>query len=179
MRNSVGLDFQPATGVLHFTDNGANGMGEDSPPDELNRAARPGLHFGFPWYGGGLDRTPEFQHQIIPGKTEPPIANFGAHVSASGLDFYEGGQFPAEYRGDAFVALHGSSSRSVPDGFRIVRVRFDTGGNPTGYTTFIEGWLQADGSVWGRPTDLEELPDGSLLISDDYAGVIYRVTYVN
>ena len=176
VRNSEGLAFQPGTGVLYFTDNGYDGLGDDLPPDEFNRAPRAGLHFGFPWFAGGVVRTPEFERQIVPGRTEPPDGVFPAHSSPAGVEFYDGAQFPAEFRGDAFVALHGSGSSTAPNGFRIVRIRFDDKGDAVGFETFAQGWL-TDGAVWGRPVDLEELPDGSLLISDDYAQAVYRVTY--
>ena len=177
VRNSVGLDFHPRTGELYFTDNGADRMGNDSPPDELNHAPRPGLHFGFPYFGGGGDRTSRFRDQAPPMPATPPVVAFGAHVAALGIHFYRGAMLPAEYRTDAFVAQHGSWNRSPPDGYRVVRVRFDAAGHATGYETFIEGWLNDNGSKWGRPVDVKSLPDGSLLVSDDEAGVIYRVTY--
>jgi glucose/arabinose dehydrogenase len=177
IRNSVGFDWQPVTGELFFTDNGGDNLGDDVPPDELNRAPEPGLDFGYPYlYGDGVP-YPQFADQAPPHPTTPPALAFEAHVAALGIDFYTGSLFPAEYQGDAFVAEHGSWNRSQPIGYRVVRVRFDPDGQPTGQDVFIDGWLGADGSVSGRPVDLEELPDGSLLISDDYAGLIYRVTY--
>ena len=175
VRNSVGMDFHPATGELFFTDNGADGMGDDSPPDELNHAPRAGLHFGFPYYGGGADRTPDFEGETPP-PNEKPVVRFGAHVAALGVHFYRGQQFPPEYRTDAFVAQHGSWNRSVPDGYRVARVRFDARGQALGWEPFAEGWL-VGGQAWGRPVDVKELGDGSLLVSDDRAGAIYRITY--
>ncbi len=175
VRNSVGMDFHPLTGELYFTDNGADGMGDDSPPDELNHAPRAGLHFGFPYYGGGADRTPDLQGEAAP-PNEMPVVRFGAHVAALGMHFYRGRQFPLEYRTDAFVAQHGSWNRSVPDGYRVARVRFDGRGHAQGWEPFAEGWL-VGGRAWGRPVDVKELGDGSLLVSDDRAGAIYRITY--
>lgn len=175
VRNSVGFDVHPATGVLHFTDNGADGMGDDSPPCELN-ALSTGGHYGFPWFGGGHDRTPQMQH-IPPPDSTFPVVEFQAHVAPLGIDFYSGVQFPTTYRGDAFVAQHGSWNRSSKVGYQVVRVHFDGAGKVVQHTPFITGWLRPDGRVIGRPVDLEELPDGSLLISDDKAGRIYRVTY--
>ena len=175
VRNTVGIDVQPGTGRIHFTDNGADGMGDDSPPDELN-VLTPGGHYGFPWYGGGEDRTPHFEMLSPPAGMIAPVVRFQAHVAPLGVDFYEGRLFPPEYQGDAFVAQRGSWNRSSKVGYRIVRVRFD-GGRVQGVEPFIEGWLQPGERVTGRPVDLEELPDGSLLVSDDTAGVIYRVTY--
>ena len=149
----------------------------DSPPDELNRAETAGLHFGYPWFGGGTDRTPDFAGDTPPAGARPPVVAFGAHVAALGVHHYRGAMFPAEMRTDALVAQHGSWNRSVPDGYRVVRVHMDPDGTVRGYAPFIEGWLGPDGRAFGRPVDLAELPDGSLLISDDRAGVLYRVTY--
>jgi len=176
VRNSVGFDFHPMTRELHFTDNGADRMGDDTPPDELNHAPKPGLHFGFPWFGGGDARTGEFANDPLPGPMVYPEVRFGAHVAALGIDFYDGNLFPQPYKGSAFVAQHGSWNRSVPDGYRVARVRFDEQGRAAGHETFAEGWL-VEGSSWGRPVDVEELPDGSLLVSDDKLGAVYRITY--
>ena len=173
VRNSVGMDFHPADGTLYFTDNGADMMGDDVPPDEFNHAPRDGLHFGYPYFGGGHARTEDFMERTPP-PTVPPVVRFGAHVAALGVRFYRGGQFPDDYRGDAFVAQHGSWNRTVPDGYRVVRVRF-TNGKAAGYEAFAEGWLQG-GRAWGRPVDIKELADGSLLVSDDRSGTIYRIT---
>ena len=177
VRNTVGIDFHPATGQIFFTDNGADGMGDDSPPDELNALTAPGAHFGFPWYGGGEDRAPHFRLLPVPSGMVAPVVRFQAHVAPLGVDFYSGRMFPKAYQNDAFVAQHGSWNRSSPVGYQIRRVRFDTAGKVIGHEPFIEGWLRSNGDVTGRPVDLEELPDGSLLISDDAAGLIYRVTY--
>lgn len=177
VRNSVGFDWSPSTGTLWFTDNGSDGLGDDIPPDELNEAPRPGLHFGFPWFGGGAVRTPEFADTTPPAPTSPAVA-FNAHVAALGLRFYRGTLFPEAYRGDAFVAQHGSWNRTVPDGYRVMRVRFDESGRPAGTEVFADGFLR-DGRAWGRPVDVAELPDGSLLISDDRQEVIYRITWAS
>lgn len=176
VRNSVGFDVHPKTGVLHFTDNGADGMGDDSPPDELNALEQAGQHFGYPWYGGGRDKTPQMKLVPPPESTFPVVA-FQAHVAPLGVDFYTGSQFPRDFVNDAFVAQHGSWNRSSPVGYQVVRVRFDDAGKAIGHTPFITGWLNAKGKKTGRPVDVEELPDGSLLVSDDLAGRIYRVTY--
>lgn len=178
VRNSVGLDFHPVTGDLFFTDNGGDNMGDDSPPDELNHATGPGQWFGFPWYAGGRDRSPQFQGRDIPRPATFPAVNFGAHVAALGVSFYTGGMFPADYKHDAFVAQHGSWNRSVPDGYRVMRIRFDKQTHKAlGKEVFASGWLGADGEAWGRPVDIKQLRDGSLLVSDDRAGAIYRITY--
>jgi glucose/arabinose dehydrogenase len=175
IRNVQGFDWHPITGQMFFTDNGADHLGDLIPPDELNLAHRPGLHFGFPYvYAGG--RYPQFRERVPPADPVDPVLDFDAHTAPLGIDFYEGGMFPADYGGDAFIAQHGSWNRSEPVGYRIVRVRFE-GDLPVVRETFIEGWLDRRGRFFGRPVDLEELPDRSLLISDDFAGVIYRVTY--
>ena len=176
IRNSVGLDFHPATGELFFTDNGADSMGDESPPDELNRAHRAGLFFGFPYFGGGKDRTPQFRGQNPPREVTFPALELQPHAASLGLHFYRGDMFPAEYKHDAFIAQHGSWNRTEPVGYRLMRVRFNDQGRPTGQEVFAEGWLQP-GGPWGRPNDVAEFPDGSLLVSDDVAGVIYRITY--
>jgi len=129
VRNSVGFDFQPQTGELYFTDNGADNMGDDSPPDEFNHAPRKGLWFGYPYFGGGHDRTPDFRDEPLPRPAAFPVIRFNAHVASLGISFYRGRMFPAEYRGDAFVAEHGSWNRSVPDGYRVMRIRFDKNTN--------------------------------------------------
>lgn len=177
VRNSVGITVQPATGDLFFSDNGADSMGDDSPPDELNRASNGGLHFGYPYFGGGAERTQAFKQSRLPANQAQPLVRFQAHVAALGFAFYQGDMFPEAMKGDVFLAQHGSWNRTDPVGYRLVRVRFDAQGEPTGFDPFIEGWLNADASKWGRPVDVKELPDGSLLLSDDHAGAIWRISY--
>ena len=177
VRNSVGFDFQPATGELYFTDNGADNMGDDSPPDEFNHAPEKGLGFGFPYFGGGRDRTPDFLGDPLPRAPVFPVIDFNAHVASLGISFYRGDMFPTDVRGDAFVAQHGSWNRSVPDGYRVVRIRFDPRTHKAvKKEIFADGWLQGE-KPWGRPVDIKELADGSLLVSDDRRGAIYRITY--
>jgi glucose/arabinose dehydrogenase len=176
VRNSVGFDFQPTTGELYFTDNGGDGLGDDIPADELNHAPAPGGDFGYPHYAGGRTVSPAYHDRKPPANATFPVIAFNAHVAALGIHFYRGAMFPREYKGDAFVAQHGSWNRTVPDGYRIMRVRFGKDGKPTGKEVFADGWLQ-NGTAWGRPVDIKELPDGSLLVSDDRGGVIYRITY--
>jgi glucose/arabinose dehydrogenase len=176
IRNTVGIDFHPRTRELYFTDNGSDGMGDDSPPDELNHAPRAGMNFGFPWFGGGEDRTPNYKNEQPPADVTPPIVKFGAHVAALGLHFVRGTMLPEDYRRDAFVAQHGSWNRSTPDGYRVARVKFDASGKAQGWEPFMEGFISGR-EAWGRPVDVKELPDGSLLVSDDKAGAVYRVTY--
>ncbi|MCW9044990.1 MAG: PQQ-dependent sugar dehydrogenase [Alphaproteobacteria bacterium] len=176
VRNSVGLAFHPVTGKLYFTDNGSDGLGDDIPPDELNIASKLGQHFGFPWFGGGSTPTDEFPDKTPPMKTIPPVVAFQAHTASLGIHFYQGKQFPKTYYGSAFVAQHGSWNRSIPTGYRIMHLKMDSQGNVLNKEIFAQGWLQKNGK-WGRPVDIKQLPDSSLLISDDYAGVIYRISY--
>jgi len=176
VRNSVGFDWHPETGDFWFTDNGADGMGDDIPPDELNRVTRIGQHFGFPYLGGRDTPLTGYEGVTPPIPVTPAEIEFQAHTANLGIEFYEGDMFPAEYRNDAFVAQRGSWDRSEPVGYRIMRVRFDAAGNAIGKEVFADGWL-VDGVTYGRVVDLEELPDGSLLVSDDFAGAVYRISY--
>jgi glucose/arabinose dehydrogenase len=182
VRNTVGFAWHPETGDLWFTDNGRDWMGNDSPPDELNRVTAAGQHFGFPYCHGGDIPDPEFAEK---GDDKgcaayvPPARKLGPHVAALGMLFYQGDMFPAEYRGQVFLAEHGSWNRETPIGYRVMLVRLD-GQRATSYEPFASGWLPEGGdedSVTGRPVDLLELPDGSLLVSDDQAGAIYRISY--
>jgi glucose/arabinose dehydrogenase len=176
VRNSVGFDWNPITGELWFTDNGADRMGDDIPPDELNRVTRVGQNFGFPYFGGASVKLTGYENAESPVEWTPPEIEFQAHTANLGIEFYDGDMFPAEYKNDAFVAQHGSWNRTVPVGYRIMRIRFDDEGNAVGKEVFADGWL-TDGGAVGRPVDIEELPDGSLLVSDDFASVIYRISY--
>lgn len=176
VRNSVGIDFHPETGELYFTDNNVDMMGDDKPAGELNAAPKPGMHFGFPYYAGGEARHPDWQDKQPPQEVTFPAVEFQAHTASLGFKFYTGKMFPEEYHGDAIIAQHGSWNRSEPVGYKLERVTFDEHYQVSGHETFIDGWL-VDGEAWGRPTDVLELPDGSLLVSDDYNGVIYRVSY--
>jgi len=177
VRNSVGLDFDPKDGTLWFTDNQVDLMGDDIPPGELNHVTRPGQNFGFPWYGGGRVRTHEYMDSTPPADVVFPIVEYAAHAADLGMSFYTGRMFPAKYRGGVFAAEHGSWNRTTPIGARIVFTPFhhDGGVGPTG--VFAQGWLAPDGRYIGRPVDVEPLPDGSLLVSDDYAGALYRISY--
>jgi glucose/arabinose dehydrogenase len=175
VRNSVGFDWQPGTGVLWFTDNGRDWLGDDRPPDELNVAPRAGMHFGFPHCQGGDVVDPDEGKGRACSEFVPPAAKLDPHVAALGMRFYRGSMFPREYRHTVFIAEHGSWNRSKPIGYRVtaVDVRGESAGN---YRPFAEGWLQPDGA-WGRPVDVLGLPDGSLLVSDDVQGSVYRITY--
>jgi glucose/arabinose dehydrogenase len=178
VRNTVGFDWHPETKELWFTDNGRDWLGDDLPPDELNRASKKGMHFGYPYCHGKAIRDPEFGRVRPCGEFEPPVQELGPHVAALGMRFYTGGMFPEEYRKRIFIAEHGSWNRSVPLGYRVTTVKINEAGESLGYDTFAEGWLES-GSVWGRPADVLVMPDGSLLISDDHAGAIYRIYYEN
>lgn len=162
--------------MFYFTDNGSDWLGDDLPPDEFNAAPEPGLFFGFPCYGGGAARTQEFLGHEPPRTVTMPVVEFGAHVAVLGLHFYRGRMFPADYRGDGLVARHGSWNGSVADGYRVVRVRFDAQGRPTGYEPLIEGFLTGR-RPWGRPVDVAELPDGSVLVSDDHGDRVLRISF--
>lgn len=176
IRNSVGIDFHPKTGVLYFTDNNTDMMGDDRPPGEFNAAPEQGMHFGFPYYAGGRDRHEDWKDKEPPQEVTFPESEFQAHTASLGFKFYTGDMFPADYRGDAIIAQHGSWNRTEPVGYKLMRVTFDDANKVSGKEVFIDGWLQS-GEAWGRPTDVLQLPDGSLLVSDDYNGVIYRISY--
>jgi glucose/arabinose dehydrogenase len=176
VRNTVGFDWEPKTRELWFTENGRNWLGDDAPPDELNHAPRAGLHFGFPYCHGKEIADPRFGRLRSCAEFVPPAWTFAAHVAVLGARFYTGGQFPAEYRGQLFVAEHGSSNRSTPQGFRVVAIKFEDN-KPVADSVFAEGWLRANGTVIGRPVDILQMPDGALLVSDDRRGAIYRITY--
>ena len=175
VRNTVGFAWHPGTGELWFTDNGRDYLGDNAPPDELNRAAAAGLHFGYPFCHGGSIADPDFGEGHPCQDYVAPAQNLGPHVAALGMRFYTGTMFPATYRGQIFIAEHGSWNRSSRIGYRISLVRLD-GNRAVSYETFAEGWL-TDGNVWGRPVDVLVMPDGALLVSDDHAGAIYRISW--
>ena len=176
VRNSVGFTWHPTTDELWFTDNGRDMMGDDVPPCELNHAPRAGLHFGFPYCHGDDIVDPRFGKDRKCEDYRPPARELGPHVAPLGVKFYTGDMFPAEYRNQVFIAEHGSWNRSRKIGYRITLVRLD-GNRAVSYEPFAFGWLQGQ-SVSGRPVDLIVKEDGSLLVSDDLAGKIYRISYV-
>ncbi|MBX3080377.1 MAG: sorbosone dehydrogenase family protein [Anaerolineae bacterium] len=176
IRNTVGFDWNPSTGALWFTDNGIDTLGDDIPPDELNQAAQAGMNFGFPFCHGGVIVDRQFGAGHTCTEFTPPVQALGAHVAALGMRFYTGSMFPVEYQNQIFIAEHGSESRSVPDGYRVTLVRLDGSGRAVSYESFAEGWLQGN-TAWGRPVDVQVMADGSLLVSDDRAGAIYRISY--
>jgi glucose/arabinose dehydrogenase len=175
VRNTVGFDWHPQTGELWFTDNGRDWFGDDRPGDELNRASQPGLHFGYPHCHEGKLVDPELGKSGDCERFVPPAQVLGPHVAALGMRFYGGEMFPPEYRGDIFIAEHGSWNRSQKIGYRVTRVKLD-GERGVSYEPFATGWL-ARGSAWGRPVDVLVMPDGALLVSDDEKGAIYRISY--
>lgn len=175
VRNSVGFDWNPVSKELWFTDNGRDWLGDELPSDELNHVSRAGQHFGYPYCHQGDTLDPESGRGRNCSEFTPPTLKLGPHVAALGMRFYTGSQFPLEYRGNLFIAEHGSWNRSQKNGYRIKRVVMDQG-KVVRQEVFAEGWLNGD-SVWGRPVDLEVMPDGSLLVSDDHAGAIYRISY--
>lgn len=176
IRNTVGFDWQPNTNMLFFTDNGRDYLGDDAPADELNRWMTVGEHFGFPYYHAGDIADPDILTDKKPQHFSAPAWKFRAHVAPLGARFYRGDQFPASYKNQLFVAQHGSWNRSKPDGYRIALVKFNED-QPVAEQVFIDGWLDKDDKVLGRPVDVLEMPNGSLLISDDQLGIIYQVKY--
>ncbi len=175
VRNSVGFDWQPESKEMWFTENGRDNMGDDIPPDELNYAPRAGMNFGFPYCHGKDIADPQFGSGHSCAEFVAPAWSLPAHVAAVGMRFYTGGMFPEEYRGGIFIAEHGSWNRSVPIGYRVSRVVVE-GDRAVKYEAFAQGWL-AGGMHWGRPVDVLVMPDGALLVSDDFAGAIYRISY--
>jgi glucose/arabinose dehydrogenase len=175
IRNTVGFDWHPETKELWLTENGRDMMGNDKPPDELLHAPKKGLHFGYPYCHGKDIRDPEFGTRPCSDFT-PPAIELGPHVAAIGMRFYTGSMFPSEYRNRIFIAEHGSWNRDEPIGYRVTMVRLE-GNRAVSYETFAEGWLRKNGKAWGRPADVLVMPDGALLVSDDEAGAIYRISF--
>ena len=182
IRNSVGFDWHPVTGDLWITDNGSDNISpdpaitDDLPSCELNHAPEAGMHFGYPYYHQGDVPDPELGEGRSADEFHPPAVLLGPHVAPLGMEFYEGEMFPEAYRHQAFIAEHGSWNRREKIGYRIKLVHFDADGLATGQEVFAKGWLDGEES-WGRPVDVAILDDGSMLISDDQADAIYRVTY--
>ncbi len=175
VRNTVGFDWHPETGELWFTENGRDWLGDDLPPDELNRAPEKGLHFGYPYRHGRNIPDPKFGKGRSAEDFVPPVVELGPHVAALGMRFYTGRLFPPAYRNQIFIAEHGSWNRTRKIGYRLTLVRLN-GNEAVSYETFAEGWKLGE-RVWGRPVDVLVMPDGALLVSDDYSGTIYRISY--
>jgi glucose/arabinose dehydrogenase len=175
VRNSVGFDWHPVTKDLYFATHARDWLGEDVPSDRFDVAPRKGLHFGFPYCHQGDIVDPEFGSGRSCSEFAAPLLKTGPHVAGNGVEFYTGSMFPAEYKNRAFLAQRGSWNRTQKIGFRVMMVTLRPGDVPR-YDVFAEGWLQGD-QIWGRPVYTKQMKDGSLLIADDYAGAIYRVTY--
>ena len=177
VRNTVGFDWNPVDGKLWFTDNGRDMMGNDIPPCELNVVNNEGDHFGYPFCHGGTILDPEFGDGKDCADYIAPAANFTAHVAPLGMTFYDGQAFPTNYTNNIFVAQHGSWNRDKKSGYQVMVVEHDNA-TATNVKVFAEGWLDHESQIaWGRPVDVVTLADGSLLVSDDYADVIYRISY--
>jgi glucose/arabinose dehydrogenase len=177
IRNTVGFTWNPATHQIWFTDNGRDQMGDDVPCDELNTAPRAGMNFGYPYFHCGTIKDPEFGGNHKASEFTPPAISLGPHVAALGLKFYTGNMFPAKYKNQIFIAEHGSWNRTKKSGYRISLVTLENG-KAKKYEPFATGWLNEDTQVpWGRPVDVLILKDGSMLVSDDAVGVIYRISY--
>jgi glucose/arabinose dehydrogenase len=176
LRNSVGMAFNPMTGELWSGNNDRDNLGDDVPPEHVN-IIKEGRNYGWPQCYLPGKPNPEYRSADC-SRVEPPAITIQAHSAPLGIAFYTGTQFPRDYRGDAFLTLHGSWNRTVPTGAKVVRIKVDSGGHrAVGVDEFINGWQRPDGSRWGRPVGLLVLPDGSLLVSDDYGGKIWRVSY--
>jgi len=177
VRNTVGFTWHPTTHVLWFTDNGRDLLGDDTPFDELNTAPKAGMNFGYPYFHSGTIKDPEFGGTHNASEFTPPAINLGPHVAALGLKFYTGNMFPAKYKNQIFIAEHGSWNRTKKIGYRVSLVTIENG-KAKRYEPFATGWLNETTQIpWGRPVDVLVLADGSMLVSDDYAGVIYRISY--
>ncbi|MEP7079428.1 MAG: PQQ-dependent sugar dehydrogenase [Ginsengibacter sp.] len=177
IRNTVGFDWDPQSGNIWFTDNGRDMLGDDVPNDELNMASRPGMNFGYPYCHQGNILDPEFGKGKNCSDYDAPAQLLGAHVASLGLRFNKENKFPAEYDHTIFIAEHGSWNRSTPVGYQVVSVKLDKDGKAQKPEVFASGWLQNVRDVSGRPVDVQFLKDGSLLVSDDYAGAIYKISY--
>jgi glucose/arabinose dehydrogenase len=176
IRNTVGFDWDPETKQIWFTDNGRDNLGDDVPADELNTAPRPGMHFGFPYCHEGTITDPEFGSGHSCSQFTPPVLKLGPHVAALGMRFYNGKMFPADMQNQVIIAEHGSWNRTNRIGYRLMLVKIENN-KAISYTEFATGWLLKDGNVTGRPVDVQVAPDGALLVSDDKAGAIYRISY--
>jgi glucose/arabinose dehydrogenase len=172
VRNSVGLAFHPATGQLWFTDNGADALGRNTPSDELNVATKSEQTFGFPYCHQGDLLDAAFGTGKACADYTPPAVKLGAHVAPLGLAFNNGRMFPKEYQGSLFIAEHSSAN-----GCNLAVVRFGSDENPLSKEVFASGWRLGQDACWGKPVDILQLPDGSLLVSDDWANAIYRISY--
>jgi glucose/arabinose dehydrogenase len=177
IRNSVGFTWHPDSKEMWFTDNGRDMLGNETPSCELNIAPKPGMHFGYPYCHEGSVKDPEFGNKKACSEFVGPVDKLGPHVAPLGLKFYTGKSFPAEYRNQLFVAEHGSWNRDKKIGYNVTLVKVENG-KVKGHEMFASGWLdEKTQKVWGRPVDVLVLSDGSMLVSDDQANVIYRISY--
>ena len=177
VRNSGGMDFNPKDKSLWFTDNQVDGMGDDIPPGELNRSTKAGEFFGFPYFGGGHTRTTEYKDKEPPANAVFPQIEFVAHSADMGMIFYTGKMFPKKYQGGIISAQHGSWNRTTPSGARLQFTTLKEDGTADKTEVFAEGWIGENGEYLGRPLDVAQLQDGSILVSDDLAGAVYRIHY--
>jgi len=178
IRNSVGFDWHPETKQLWFTDNGRDQLGDDIPGDELNRASTKGNHYGFPYCHNAALKDPEFGAGHDCSKYTAPAQVLGPHVAALGMRFYTGKSFPEKYRGQVFIAEHGSWNRSKRIGYRVMLVTLN-GNTPTSYVPFLSGFLDdATQKVTGRPVDVETADNGDMFLTDDQGGRVFRIRYV-
>ncbi|MBX2966157.1 MAG: sorbosone dehydrogenase family protein [Cyclobacteriaceae bacterium] len=178
VRNTVGFTWHPVTKELWFTDNGRDMLGDDIPPCELNYAPKAGMHFGYPYCHGGTIKDPEFGNKRPCDDFVDPAQNLGPHTAPLGIKFYTGDMFPSAYKNQAFIAEHGSWNRTQKIGYRVSLVKIQNNTKATAYETFADGWLDdATQKYWGRPVDVLVLNDGSMLVSDDHANVVYRISY--
>jgi glucose/arabinose dehydrogenase len=176
VRNSVGMAFNQVTLQLWFTDNGRDWLGDDMPSDKLNHATAQGQHFGYPFCHQGDTLDPEYGKYFSCADFVPPDVKLGPHVASLGMRFYTGNMFPAEYQNNIFIAEHGSWNRTQKSGYNVTRVELGPAGNVLKSEVFMSGFLQGS-DFWGRPVDVLVMPDGALLVSDDWNGVIYRISY--
>jgi glucose/arabinose dehydrogenase len=175
VRNTVGFAWEPTTGGFWFTDNGRDLWGDDIPPEELNNVTQPGQNFGFPYRFGKDLVDKDYTTTLTDSDFVPPVLEMPAHNAGLGVEFYTGSQFPAEYKNQLFATYHGSWNRNPIDGYKVRLMRFENG-KAVSYEDFLSGWME-DNKYWGRPVDIEQMADGSLLVSDDFNGVVYRVSY--
>ena len=176
VRNSVGMTFHPATKELWFTNHGRDWMGEDLPHDTLHRVTKKGMHFGYPYCHQGDTLDPEHGKGRSCSEFSPPALKLGTHIAPLGVKFYTGNMFPAEYRNRMIIANHGSWNKSQKIGFNLMQVTLDGTGKVTKYEPFAEGWAQGN-TYWGRPVDVFVMPDGAMLVSDDVAGALFRISF--
>ena len=176
VRNSVGMAFHPNTKEMWFTNHGRDWMGEDMPNDTLHRVAKKGMHFGYPYCHQGDTLDPDLGKGRTCAEFTPPALKLGAHIAPLGMRFYNGKMFPAEFRNRIIIANHGSWNKTDKIGFNLMQVTLDAQGKAVKYEPFAEGWAEGN-SYWGRPVDVQVMPDGALLVLDDVIGALYRISY--